>query len=462
MRATSSLALRLVIAAAAVSLTGLFFGGALLSQAFRTSAERQLDDRLSADLENIITAAEVQPDGTIAVLTVFNDQRYLNAFSGWYWQIAPGGPEAQPGLVASRSLWDQTLNVSPPPLDGGLTKGETQGPEGQTVRYLVRRISFPVPSARPGESAARKLFDFAVAADRKAIDADVSAFNATLWWSLGVLGLVLVLAALVQVRVALRPLREVKDRLADIRTGKAQKLEGDFPVEIAPLAGELNALLTHNAEVVQRARTHVGNLAHYLKTPLTVLANEAAQTKGPLAEMVMRQTGAIRQQVDHYLARARAAASAEVIGSRTQAAPVLADLTRTLQKIYAGRGIRFSSSADEALAFRGERQDFEELAGNLIDNAGKWARSEVTVVAVAEPGGRLVLKVEDDGPGLDEEQLHRVLDKRERIDESVPGSGLGLGIVRDIAQIYGGALTLGRSEALGGLKAELNLPLADT
>lgn len=454
----NSVAFRLIAAAAVVSLAGLAAGGLLLSNVFRASVERQLDDRLIADMENLIAAAEPGPTGALDVMNIFADQRYDTAFSGWYWQVTADGADGQ--RLTSRSLWDKVLATPETPQGGGLARGYTDGPEGQRLRYVVRRISFPDMAAlAEGREAPPKTYLFAAAADLANSDAEAARFDTTLLWSLGALGAFLVLATLVQVRVGLTPLRVVRDKLAAIRAGRAQRLEGSFPAEIAPLADELNALLAHNAEIVQRARTHVGNLAHGLKTPLSVLTNEAALAKGPLAETIMKQAEVMRRQVDHYLARARAAASAEVLGVRTDAAPVIADLARTLERIHGRRGIEIEADVPADLAFRGERQDFEELAGNLMDNACKWAASQVRVSAAAA-GAFLILTVEDDGPGLTPDEIVRVLEKRERLDETVPGSGLGLGIVRDIAVLYGGRLELDRSADLGGLAARLTLPLA--
>ncbi len=477
MIARNSIQFRLIAAAAIWTLAALAAAGFLLSNVFRDSAERGLDARLKADLENLIAAAEPAVDGTLIVVNNFADPRHDTAFSGWYWQVrdnpafevaSEGAGEQPRTFLTSRSLWDQTLMIVPvaDAPQGTIRAGYVGGPEAQELRFIERDISFPdlTASGTGGEAATgaprgRKHYLFTVAADRSATDTEIARFNATLWTGLGVLGFGLVLATLLQVRIGLQPLRRMRDALSQIRSGRTQRLEGEFGAEINPLATELNALVEHNAEIVARARTHVGNLAHALKTPLTILANEAQGHEGALADMVSRQTTAMRRYVDHHLARARAAATAETIGSRTEVEPALDDLVRTLARIHGRRGIDFEATVTGALAFRGERQDFEELAGNLLDNAGKWAVSEVRANAVAR-GGRLIVTVEDDGPGLTPEQCARVLEKRERLDESVPGTGLGLGIVRDIARIYGGDLSLSRSE-LGGLQAELNLPLAD-
>jgi len=304
-------------------------------------------------------------------------------------------------------------------------------------------------------------YTFLVAGDMAEVDRQTSDFNTTLFWSFLLLGVGLISAILVQVKIGLAPLRQVSEALTRIRDGKARRLDGRFPTEIAPLAGELNSLIQHSEEVVGRARTHVSNLAHFLKTPLSVLAAEAdAHEKDPgaaaLAEMVKRQVFAMRRQVDHYLSRARAAGSLDVLGNRTQVAGVLDDLSRVIARIHAARGITVDASCSDEIFFRGERQDLEEMLGNLIDNACKWARSAVRVRCECD-GGRMVVTVEDDGPGLSAEQRSQVGERGERLDESVPGSGLGLAIVRDISKLYGGFFVLDQS-SMGGLLARLELP----
>jgi signal transduction histidine kinase len=300
-----------------------------------------------------------------------------------------------------------------------------------------------------------------VAGDTAEVERQTAEFNTTLFWSFLLLGLGLISAILVQVRIGLQPLRKVSEALARIRDGKARRLDGHFPTEIAPLAGELNSLIQHSEEVVGRARTHVSNLAHFLKTPLSVLAAEAeAHEHDPdataLAGMVKRQVFTMRRQVDHYLSRARAAGSLDVLGNRTQVCAVLDDLCRVIARIHATRRISVDAQCTDDLYFRGERQDLEEMLGNLIDNACKWARARVAVQA-EHSHGRLILTVEDDGPGLSAAQRTQVGERGERLDESVPGSGLGLAIVRDISKLYGGFFALDASP-LGGVLARLELP----
>jgi len=443
----NSLAFRLVAVAILWAVAVLVVGGLVLSAAFRDTVEAAFDARLGARLEGLVAAADVSSAGQPLLDRPPEDTRFEQPYSGLYWQITGVG-----ATLRSRSLWDQLL--APP--DGPLPVGEERldivsGPDGQRLRTLARSI------ALPGSSAPVL---FTIASDLGEVEAEVARFNGMLYWSLGVLGLGLIAAVFFQVHVGLEPLRRMSRALAAIRSGRADRLEGRYPAEIAPLADELNALVDHNAEVVARARTHVGNLAHALKTPLSVLANEAAAGDGALSETVARQAAAMRRHVDHHLVRARTAATAGVLGARTPVAPVIDDLVRTLRHIHALRDLAMESTVEPDAQFRGERQDLEEMAGNLVDNACAWASSTVHITAEMA-GPELRLRIEDDGPGLSESEARKVMERGARLDESMPGSGLGLAIVRDVAGLYGGRLELDRS-TLGGLAAILTLPAAET
>ena len=436
----------------------LAVGGFFLSNAFRDAALNSFDATLKTDMDGVIAAAEPDDDGGVLLQERFLNRQFDRVYSGLYYQIRPAQP-GRPGGQISRSLFDRALVPTAVENRGLVAYGYAAGPENQKLRVVEQRVEFPIAST-PDQGDTR-IYTFLVAGDLAMVDAQSNAFNGTLIWSFVLLGLGLVVAILLQVRVGLLPLRRLKDALHRIRDGKAQRLEGEFPAEIAPLAAELNSLIEHSAEIVARARTHVSNLAHFLKTPLSVLASEAEAEKNnagesPLGEQVRKQVEVMRRQVDHYLTRARAAGSINVLGNRTPVAPVLNDLARVLTRIHAARDIVIDADSPSGLNFRGERQDLEEMAGNLMDNAAKWARHRVKVRAVGE-GARLVLTVEDDGPGLTPEDRQRVGERGERLDESVPGSGLGLAIVRDISKLYAGFFVLEASE-LGGLKAVLNLP----
>ncbi|MGN1290581.1 MAG: ATP-binding protein, partial [Bradyrhizobium sp.] len=307
-------------------------------------------------------------------------------------------------------------------------------------------------------------FLVSVAGDATAIFDETRSFDYYLGGTFAALGIVLLLTTIFQVRYGLAPLKRISDAIADIRSGRAERLEGRFPVEIAPLARETNALIDANREIVERSRTHVGNLAHAIKTPLSVIVNEAAaHTADPFASKVLEQADVMRDQVAHHLERARIAARATIVSTITDVAPAIEALRRTMEKIHRDRDLAIEAKADPAARFRGERQDLEEMVGNLVDNACKWAASQVFIeVSVVPPeasgaGPRLRIVVDDDGRGLSEAERAQVSRRGQRLDESKPGSGLGLSIVTDLAGLYGGKLVLSDAP-IGGLRAELVLP----
>ena len=451
----NSLAARLIAAAAIWAMLALLVGGFVLSNAFRNAVQGNFDQTLANDMGGLIAAAEPDPQNGVILQDRFINRQFDRVYSGLYYQIRPVSPG--PGGQISRSLFDRALTLAPDnnATPGAIAYSFTTGPENQHLRVLSRRVEFPATETpQPNDTHA---YVFTVAGDLSQVEAEIRVFNGTLIWSFLLLGLGLMIAVFLQVRVGLMPLARLQESLARIRNGSAQRLEGKFPAEIAPLAVELNSLLEHSNEVVARARTHVSNLAHFLKTPLTVLASEAQAQPSALSDQVRRQVDTMRRQVDHYLARARAAGSVNVLGNRTQVAPVLNDLARVLARIHVERAIVIDCDCPSDLFFRGERQDLEEMAGNLMDNACKWAAHRVEVRA-QKVGPMFTLTVGDDGPGLSPEDRARVGERGERLDESVPGSGLGLAIVRDISKLYAGSLALGASP-LGGLEACLSLPV---
>jgi signal transduction histidine kinase len=278
--------------------------------------------------------------------------------------------------------------------------------------------------------------------------------------ALAVLGFGLVLATFFQVRFGLAPLRAMRQNLAQIRSGEAERLDGDQPEEIRPLQKELNALIQSNREIVDRARTHVGNLAHALKTPLSVISNEARTQEGPLASKVVEQAEIMRTHITHHLDRARVAGRSSVIGDITDVDQALQALKRTLDRLYEERGLDVGVTSIPGLKFQGEKQDFEEMVGNLLDNACKWAGSRVKAEVRRTDGGkRFRVIVDDDGPGLTEAERAKVVKRGQRLDESKPGSGLGLSIVAELAHLYKGRFELEASPE-GGLRATLELPAA--
>jgi len=338
---------------------------------------------------------------------------------------------------------------------GGARHGYVKGPDDVRLRMVERIIDI-------GDQG---LYLVQVAATTQDVDDDITRFMIELTVTFFLLAAALIGSTALQVRYGLRPLRRLQDGVVSIRRGEADRLDGDYSTDLAPLAGELNLLVAANRDIIERARTQVGNLAHALKTPLSVIVNEAAAENSPFADKVREQTAVIRDQVTYYLDRARVAARAQAIGSATDIGPVLAALVRTFEKIYRDRGIVFVAGAASGLRFMGEKQDLEEMIGNLVDNAGKWSAREVRIGATFEvaagPAQRdaILITIDDDGPGLQESQRAEVLRRGRRLDESKPGSGLGLSIVTELASLYGGSLALADSP-LGGVRAALRLPSA--
>jgi len=423
-----------------------------LGNMFRQHVEQQFHAELKTHLDQLTAQLVLDDQGRPTLAMPLSDPRLNKPFAGLYWQIdrlaGPGLP-ASPAVMRSRSLWDQVLRV---PADAPATEEVHQhriaGPQGETLGMVERSVRIDALPLR-----------LIVAADEGLMIEPVARFNKELWLALGVLGLGLALAALVQVFVGLAPLRKLRAALGRVHRGEVQRMEGAFPAEIMPLVEEFNTVLARNAEVVERARTQAGNLAHALKTPLSVLANAADGKDDALARLVAAQVEMARRQVDYHLARAQAAAAVRLPGARTPLNPVVDGLVRTMRRIHAGRDLDLVVQPIAAsLAFRGEAQDLQEMLGNLLDNACKWASRRVEINAGIEQD-RLVIRVDDDGKGIAAEQREAMLRRGVRADQQVPGSGLGLAIVDDLARMYGGQVVLADSP-LGGARAVLTLPAA--
>lgn len=443
---TDSLVFRLSVGALIWISGALTVSGFVLAEIFHDHARSNFDRRMQVLLESVIAVTEIGDTGEVTLQRAPGEPLFDRPYSGWYWEIK--GPDGI--LLRSRSLWDQVLDLPEKPSPN-VTRVEAAGPQNQHLLILVRDVTLPGSDER---------FRFAVAGDLDQMQREAQPFDRALGWSLFILWFGLLVASAFQIYYGLHPLRRIRRGLADIRNGRTDRLEGRFPSEVTPLAQELNAYLGQISEIVERARTHVGNLAHSLKTPLSVLTNEARTASGPLAETVRRQAEIMNRRVNHYLVRARTAATGRVLGSRAAVRPVLEDLARTLKRIHSARDIDISFDAPAALAFHGDRQDLEEMVGNLLDNACKWATARVAVTAVRD-GDTLRITVDDDGPGLAEEQRQTARSRGGRLDESVPGTGLGLSIVEEIAGLYGGSLTLADAPS-GGLRAVIALPAAES
>lgn len=453
----SSLATRLFLSATAWVVIILVVTGIALSSVYRQASERAFDRRLNLYLRTLIAEIATPDDSTDKDAQALGEPLFELPLSGWYWQITRIDGTKQ-DVRASRSLWDKKL----PRLEdeaielnaAGLRIGYITGPEDQRLRAAER----PVDLGTDGRFLA------AVAGDATEIFEETRAFDFYLGGTFLALSVGLILTTIFQVRYGLAPLKRISQSLADIRSGRAERLEGRFPREIAPLARETNALIDANREIVERARTHVGNLAHAIKTPLSVIVNEAnSHGIDPFATKVLEQADVMRDQVAHHLERARIAARVTTVVSITEVGPVIEALRRTMEKIHRDRNIVVEALVPSDLKFRGEKQDLEEMAGNLVDNACKWAREKVLIEVLSErmpnsdldPALRII--VDDDGKGLSAEERDQVARRGQRLDESKPGSGLGLSIVVELAGLYRGKLDLGTAPT-GGLRAILTLP----
>lgn len=454
-RWVGSLRVRLLLGTLVALALALALAGVVLGGLFRDHVMRQFETTLTQQLDQLTARlafdAGSQPQIDPQALS---DPRWQRPFSGLYWQLDRVSTDGQTrrGVLRSRSLWDGNLTLDADAMaDGGIHVHEGLGPQGTPVLMLERTVrAGDVPGAQWRLIVAGDLQETALAIDR---------FRGVLGVSLLILLGLLALAALAQVQVGLAPLRAMQRALNDVREGRAQRLQGNFPSEVQPLINDFNQVLATNAEVVARARTHAGNLAHALKTPLAVLAQAASAGAADLPALVQAQVAVSRRHIDAHLSRSRVAASLKLPGQRAPVATVLAGLLRVMERVHAERGLSLElTPVDPALAFAGEEQDLQEMLGNLLDNACLWARSAVRIGAVRE-GKQVVISVDDDGPGISAEQRHAVLARGARLDESAPGSGLGLAIVADLARLCGGDIALERS-ALGGLCARLSLPLS--
>ena len=443
----NSLTFRLVVGASLMCGATLLAAYVLITTLFDQHLRRGVDADLENQLEYLAAGLETTADGGFVMARAPNVPKYEQQLSGQYWQVEANG---QPP-IRSRSLWDGRLPEAAPDADLGKTSlREIPGPRSEQMRLAQRSLQFQ-------DSAVR--VTFSVAADLAPALAEVRKFSRILGISLAVLGIGLVSALVLQVRVGLRPLEEIKSALAAIRSGTVKRLSGDAPTEIAPLAHELNALLDHHGSLIDRARGQAGDLAHALKTPLAVLRNEMENEATPDRKLALEQVDAMTDAVQHHLARAQAVGGARLLGVRADAAHAIEALARTLPRM-SDRDIEVEVALSaNSLWFAGEAQDLSELLGNLLDNACKWATAKVRIAA-ERASDRLKIEIGDDGPGIAAEQRAKALQRGGRLDERKPGSGLGLTIALDLATLYGGSLTLGRS-ALGGLKVELDLPAAD-
>jgi signal transduction histidine kinase len=453
-----SIATRLFISATVLSVTILLLAGLILTALYRTAAEAAFDERLGVYLRALVADLATDKPNDDKGIDSFQlaDPQFELTLSGWYWQITRLDG-SKPEIHGSRSLFAARLpklaDSGVPAGLGGARRGYAKGPDDRPLRMVERII----------DTGDQGVYLVQVAATTDEIEAQMTQFELAIMVTFTILAILLVASSALQLRYGLLPLRRLEEGVAAIRRGEKDKIEGVYPSDLASLASELNLMVDANRDVVERARTQVGNLAHALKTPLSVIINEAAVEQGSFPAKVSEQALMMRDQVSYYLDRARAAVNARKIGTATEVTPVVRGLVRTFEKIYCERAITFKEVGGDGIRFLGEKQDLEEMIGNLVDNAGKWASREVSIGISAafkdETSQRPFFRVtiDDDGPGLAPEQRAAAVKRGRRLDESKPGSGLGLSIVDELAALYGGVFKLDTSPA-SGLRAELTLP----
>ena len=417
--------------------------GAVLLNFYRDHIESHYDAHVLMHMEEMVSAARLSPDGELLLAYPPSDPRYQVSNSGWYWEIRHNGKV----LDRSPSLGSETIELRNfRSAEHSVTHVGTD-PIGNPIRIQTMQI----PAGIPGEQLL-----LVSSAPMMGITDDVINVAQHMAVSLSLLGLGLLLAVVIQVRIALKPIDAIGQGISDIHQGSANSLEGEFPSDVQPLVTELNNLLEHNSVLLRRARNQLGDLAHSIKNPLTVINNEARAMDSKKGRLVLKQTADIAGSVDHHLSRARAFGTTNVLGSRTKVREVAEDLVFALKRIYKSRDLDFDLSGLGVCSVRCEAQDLEELLGNLMDNASKWAKKRV-IVHCESQGGRCVIYVEDDGPGIPEDKIEHVMQRGQRLDESREGHGLGLSIIQEVSELYSGKLTLGKS-GYGGLSARLNLP----
>ncbi len=445
---TGSLGRRMTaIAAVWISLL-LLGGGFAMDRVLTASITSNFDRGLEYVLTAMIRSAEIDPFGDIRLVQELSDQRFLEPASGLYWQISGKGRTPFP----SRSLWDRTLDISQVHEGDGVHAYDSDQfaatPPFERLRVLEQEAIIP---------GSDTVWRFQVAQSRAGLDEEIAAVRATLVRSFAALGCGLMLLAALQIIYGLWPLRKISVAIAEMRQGSATRLAAPMPNEVMPMVDELNALIDHNAKQAEEARTHAGNLAHALKTPLTVIRSAAAAKAPDLAAIVQRETATMQRQVDHHLARARAVGRRASMQARAMLWESVTGVERAVQRLYPL--VRIESEGDKSLAVRVEKQDLDEMIGNLVDNAAKYGHGTVFVTLV-DAGDLVRIDVEDDGNGIAREDRVRLFDRGVRLDSGKHGTGLGLAIVRDVAEIYGGTVTLDESEELGGLLVRLELPKA--
>jgi len=444
-RGQGSIARRMALIAAGWISVLLLLGGVALERTLTNLVLDNFDDQIDYVLTALVASAEIAPDSNeVFLYSQLGDQRFLEPNSGVYWQISGEGEETFP----SRSLWDRTLQSQGDHFDSRPHFYDSDQFPNEPLRMVERTVILPGSDTR---------WTFIVASDRGELDAQISRIRSILLWSFAALGFGLFGMTLLQIRYGLSPLRRVRAAIQHLRSTGTNRITDPLPTEVEPLVEEINSLLAHTERQAEEARRHAGNLAHALKTPLTVLTNAATARAPDLGEAVIRETRTMQRHVDHHLARARAVGRRAIGHSRTPVFESAEAVRRAVERLHPDRRIDIAGNRDAQAMI--ERQDLDEILGNLIENAAKYGGGSVFVTVDAEPDSdHCIVWIEDDGAGIPVEDRIRIFDRGTRLDTGKPGTGLGLAIVRDVAEIYGGSVELSDSEDLGGLLVRLSLP----
>jgi len=453
---THTLTFRIVAISSVWAIISLIVIATVITAVFRQVSHRGFETVLSAHLFNLIASVSATQDGWISGAPNLGDLRFSEPLSGWYWSVEPVS-EGLTNTLRSSSL----AGFDPPPSDPVVPFDNeyhrqylTRGPGNEQIEVLEAEVVL---------GQGDRIVRFRVMGNRSELENEIAGFTRRLLAYLALFGAGMVVINVVAILLALKPLNGIRVALANIRAGSAERLAGPFPAEIAPLAEETNALIESNRRIIERSRKQVGNLAHSLKTPLAVIMNEGRAMADQRGELISNQAAAMQNQIDHYLQRARAAAQSSSLSVRTNVNDTLARLARVVAKVAADKELTLNLPA-QTVIFAGEKEDLEEIVGNLLENAAKWADRRITVDLLkpeTKQAGRATFRlvIEDDGPGIPDHQAKQALKRGRRLDETKQGTGLGLAIVADLVEEYGGRLTLGKS-TLGGLRAEVDLRIA--
>ena len=446
----NSLAVRLFFSATVWIILTLVSAGLLLSDLNQNSNFKAFDDRLNLSLETLIGASRLDSSDGITVVSTIGDPRYFQPYSGWYWQINDGAKT----LARSRSMWDQVFTIDKRLIGGRsqfvsqvqLNDDQLKKIEKKKLHIIQREISFP---------GYKNPVTFTVSGDTQEYQENIKKFDNTLSTILIALGVGLMFAVFLQVNFGLLPLNKIKTALFKIRNGDEKNLQDPYPLEVQPLATEINNLLEHNEKIIERAKTHVGNLAHVLKTPLAVVSNEIDGKD----KILSNQVQLMKRQIDRYLKKAHLDSVGKVTKEKINIIELSKKMIGIFLKLYPAKDIQISTNLENGYVLS-SFEDMEEVIGNIVENSCKWAGKRVLLEIKESNDNNIHMVFSDDGPGLPQDQMKKVFARGFRLDEQTPGTGLGLNIVKDIIETSKGKVWLTKSSELGGLEVNIKLPLS--